>query len=169
MKAEDFIVKKRPRLASITKHQKVELADYERRLALMQSTLQAIQQAYLGTRERAVVVLEGWDTAGKGGVVRRLGWALDPRSFKVLGFKPCCRGKRPPRKWFEAKTQFAIIIRFELDLFRAFKDRGWITLKSFGPLAAPFGATKLPAYDTHLAIATWDLPENGYQVGHKLT
>ena len=24
-----------------------------------------------------------WDTAGKGGVVRRLGWALDPRSFKV--------------------------------------------------------------------------------------
>ncbi len=30
-----------------------------------------------------MVVLEGWDTAGKGGVVRRLGWALDPRSFKV--------------------------------------------------------------------------------------
>jgi polyphosphate kinase 2 (PPK2 family) len=27
--------------------------------------------------------MEGWDTAGKGGVVRRLGWALDPRSFKV--------------------------------------------------------------------------------------
>ena len=49
----------------------------------MQSTVQAIQQAYLGTRERAVVVLEGWDTAGKGGVVRRLGWALDPRSFRV--------------------------------------------------------------------------------------
>lgn len=49
----------------------------------MQVTLQAIQRAYLGTRERAVIVLEGWDTAGKGGVVRRLGWALDPRSFKV--------------------------------------------------------------------------------------
>jgi AMP-polyphosphate phosphotransferase len=45
--------------------------------------MQSIQQAYLGTRERAVVVLEGWDTAGKGGIVRRLGWALDPRSFKV--------------------------------------------------------------------------------------
>ena len=28
-------------------------------------------------------MLEGWDTAGKGGLVRRLGWALDPRSFKV--------------------------------------------------------------------------------------
>jgi polyphosphate kinase 2 (PPK2 family) len=83
VKAQDFIVSKRPRLGSITEHRKVALDDYERRLASMQSTIQAIQQAYLGTRERAVVVLEGWDTAGKGGIVRRLGWALDPRSFKV--------------------------------------------------------------------------------------
>ena len=83
MKAEHFTVSKRPRLGSITKYRKIEFADYERRLGSMQSILQAIQQAYLGTRERAVVVLEGWDTAGKGGVVRRLGWALDPRSFKV--------------------------------------------------------------------------------------
>jgi AMP-polyphosphate phosphotransferase len=83
MKTKDFIVTGRPHLAAITKHPKVDFADYERRLQSMQSTMQAIQQAYLGTRERAVVVLEGWDTAGKGGIVRRLGWALDPRSFKV--------------------------------------------------------------------------------------
>src|ERR1700730_16904357 len=80
---EGLIASKRPRLAAITQHPKLEFSDYERRLNSMQSSLQAIQQAYLGTRERAVVVLEGWDTAGKGGVVRRLGWALDPRSFKV--------------------------------------------------------------------------------------
>ena len=61
----------------------MEFADYERRLAKMQETLQRVQQAYLGTSHRAIIVLEGWDTAGKGGVVRRLGWALDPRSFKV--------------------------------------------------------------------------------------
>ena len=61
----------------------IEFADYERRLAEMQETLQRVQQAYLGTSHRAIIVLEGWDTAGKGGVVRRLGWALDPRSFKV--------------------------------------------------------------------------------------
>src|SRR5271168_1852628 len=83
MKAKDFIVAKRTRLSAITKHSKVSFADYERRLRSTQSTMQLIQQAYLGTRERAVIVLEGWDTAGKGGVVRRLGWALDPRSFKV--------------------------------------------------------------------------------------
>ena len=61
----------------------MEFADYERRLASLQGVLQLIQQAYLGSSERAIIVLEGWDTAGKGGIVRRLGWALDPRSFKV--------------------------------------------------------------------------------------
>jgi len=83
MKANDFIILHRPTLADIVRHPKVAFTDYERRLLAMQSTMQSIQQAYLGTPERAVVVLEGWDTAGKGGIVRRLGWALDPRSFKV--------------------------------------------------------------------------------------
>src|SRR6478672_3005397 len=79
----DFVVRRRPRLAEITEHPKMDFADYERRLISLQGVLQVIQQAYLGTSERALLVLEGWDTAGKGGVIRRLGWALDPRSFKV--------------------------------------------------------------------------------------
>ena len=83
MKAKDFLASKRPTLAKISRHPTVTFADYERRLRSMQSVMQSIQQAYLSTRERAVIVLEGWDTAGKGGVVRRLGWALDPRSFRV--------------------------------------------------------------------------------------
>src|SRR5580704_17542940 len=83
MKAKDFAVVKRPTLAKVTKHPSIGFANYERRLESTQSFMQSIQQAYLGTHERAVVVLEGWDTAGKGGIVRRLGWALDPRSFKV--------------------------------------------------------------------------------------
>ena len=83
MECTDFVVAERPRLAAIKRFPVVEFADYERRLAEMQETLQRVQQAYLGTSHRAIIVLEGWDTAGKGGVVRRLGWALDPRSFKV--------------------------------------------------------------------------------------
>jgi polyphosphate kinase 2 (PPK2 family) len=83
MKSSDFVAIGRPRLAAIKHFPVVEFADYERRLSTMQETLQLVQQAYLGTSHRAVIVLEGWDTAGKGGVVRRLGWALDPRSFKV--------------------------------------------------------------------------------------
>jgi polyphosphate kinase 2 (PPK2 family) len=83
MKSLDFVVTGRPRLDAIKHFPVVLFADYERRLAEMQETLQRVQQAYLGTLHRAIIVLEGWDTAGKGGVVRRLGWALDPRSFKV--------------------------------------------------------------------------------------
>lgn len=83
MKSADFITLNRPHLAGVKHFPVVEFADYERRLSTMQETLQLVQQAYLGTTHRAVIVLEGWDTAGKGGVVRRLGWALDPRSFKV--------------------------------------------------------------------------------------
>ncbi len=119
MKIEDFIVYKRPRLGSITKHPKVEFADYERRLASMQSTVQAIQQAYLGTRERAVVVLEGWDTAGKGGIVRRLGWALDPRSFKVHPINAPSsheRGKHYLQRFWEKLPEHGQIVVF---------DRSW--------------------------------------------
>lgn len=119
MKAEDFIVSKRPHLAEITGHQKVEFADYERRLASMQSTVQAIQQAYLGTRERAVMVLEGWDTAGKGGVVRRLGWALDPRSFRVHPIAAPSshdRGKHYLQRFWEKLPEHGQIVVF---------DRSW--------------------------------------------
>ena len=37
-------------------------------------------------RERIPVILgfEGWDAAGKGGAIRRLSWALDPRGFDVV-------------------------------------------------------------------------------------
>jgi polyphosphate kinase 2 (PPK2 family) len=83
MKAKEFIVAQRPRLAAILDFPKIEIADYELQLKPMQDTLQLVQQAYLGTPERAVVVFEGWDIAGKGGVIRRLGWVLDPRSFRV--------------------------------------------------------------------------------------
>jgi len=83
VKAEKFLVKGRPSLSSIGDGHHVDCKDYERKIVPLQKTLQSIQQAYLSTHEHAVIVLEGWDTAGKGGVIRRMGWTLDPRSFKV--------------------------------------------------------------------------------------
>jgi len=119
MRAKDFIVGNRPCLADITKFPKVDFADYERKLSSMQSTLELIQQAYLGTRERSVIVLEGWDTAGKGGVVRRLGWALDPRSFKVhpIGAPSSQdRGKHYLQRFWERLPEYGQIVVF---------DRSW--------------------------------------------
>jgi polyphosphate kinase 2 (PPK2 family) len=119
MKRKDFIVVKRPTLAKMTKHPTIDFADYERRLESMQSIMQSIQQAYLGTRERAVIVLEGWDTAGKGGIVRRLGWALDPRSFKVYPIAaplPHERGQHYLQRFWQKLPKSGQIVVF---------DRSW--------------------------------------------
>jgi polyphosphate kinase 2 (PPK2 family) len=119
MKAKNFVVSGRPRLAAITDYPKIDFDDYERRLQSMQSTMQAIQQAYLGSQERAVVVLEGWDTGGKGGLVRRLGWALDPRSFKVYPIAAPLsheRGKHYLQRFWEKLPEPGQIVVF---------DRSW--------------------------------------------
>ena len=119
MKSADFVVLKRPGLAAVRRFPEVEFADYERRLGELQETLQRIQQAYLGTSHRAVVVLEGWDTAGKGGVVRRLGWALDPRSFRVHSIAaPTEREKSLHylQRFWERLPQYGQIVVF---------DRSW--------------------------------------------
>lgn len=59
-------------------------ADYEDRLDALQLRLVQIQQAAMRSRERGIVVLEGWDAAGKGGLIRRLNARLDPRFVKVI-------------------------------------------------------------------------------------
>jgi polyphosphate kinase 2 (PPK2 family) len=56
---------------------------YEKKLQALQLKLMQIQQAYLIQGRSGAVVLEGWDAAGKGGTIRRMSAALDPRSFKV--------------------------------------------------------------------------------------
>jgi AMP-polyphosphate phosphotransferase len=119
MKPDSFIVAKRPRLKAISDFPKADPATYDTALRTLQAKLQAIQQAYLGTRERAVIVLEGWDTAGKGGIVRRLGWALDPRSFRVHPIAAPDghdRGKHYLQRFWERLPEHGQIVVF---------DRSW--------------------------------------------
>ena len=56
---------------------------YEDELMRLQLAFPVIQQAYLRSRNKAVVVFEGWDAAGKGGTIRRLSARMDPRGFRV--------------------------------------------------------------------------------------
>ena len=74
---------KTPRLKDADLSQRLDRATYERRLAKQQHLLTQIQQAYLFSGQSAVILFEGWDAAGKGGTIRRISAALDPRSFKV--------------------------------------------------------------------------------------
>jgi polyphosphate kinase 2 (PPK2 family) len=60
-----------------------EERELEALLVAYQERLTRIQHAYLFNSERAVIVFEGVDAAGKGGTIRRIAWALDPRSLHV--------------------------------------------------------------------------------------
>lgn len=55
---------------------KAELAGFQLQLALL-------QQAMSRQQHTTVIVLEGQDAAGKGGIIRRLAWCLDPRWLHV--------------------------------------------------------------------------------------
>lgn len=56
---------------------------YKHDLAKLQARLQRIQVAHIVHRRPAVVMLEGWDAAGKGGIIQRLTGRWDPRHFEV--------------------------------------------------------------------------------------
>jgi len=56
---------------------------YTKRLNKLQMELLSIQQNYLQEGRRAIIVFEGWDAAGKGGVIRRINERLDPRHCRV--------------------------------------------------------------------------------------
>ncbi|MCA0873331.1 polyphosphate kinase 2 [Seohaeicola saemankumensis] len=72
-----------PRLEAVDLNKRIGKRRYYRELAQLQLQLMQVQQTYLFSGEKAVIVFEGWDAAGKGGTIRRISQALDPRSFKV--------------------------------------------------------------------------------------
>lgn len=57
--------------------------NYDKALAKLQKRLSHIQTAYIIHKRRAIIVLEGWDAAGKGGIIKRLTADWDPRYFEV--------------------------------------------------------------------------------------
>lgn len=61
---------------------------YERALAHAQLRLLRLQQSHYHEKRRAIVVLEGWDAAGKGGAIRRLTEKVDPRGLQVWPIGP---------------------------------------------------------------------------------
>lgn len=57
--------------------------NFEAEIEKLQGQLAFVQQCYIQQGLQAVIVLEGVDAAGKGGLIRRLAWSMDPRTLKV--------------------------------------------------------------------------------------
>jgi polyphosphate kinase 2 (PPK2 family) len=63
---------------------KLALPEYDRRLGKAQGRLGRLVRAAFEKKRSSVVVFEGWDASGKGGNIRRLTAAMDPRTYRVL-------------------------------------------------------------------------------------
>lgn len=55
----------------------------EKRVRALQLRMLRIQQGIWHSKRRAIIVFEGFDAAGKGGAIRRMLEALDPRGYHV--------------------------------------------------------------------------------------
>ncbi len=76
--------------ASVTVLDHVDLArrlseaEYKQKLLKLQGKLSRLARAAAEKQVSSVVVFEGWDAAGKGGSIRRLVEAMDPRLYRVI-------------------------------------------------------------------------------------
>lgn len=71
----------------------IDLSDYEtgakfdghyrKALKKLQKRLFRIHVAHIVRHRRAIVMFEGWDAAGKGGIIERLTFGWDPKFFEV--------------------------------------------------------------------------------------
>lgn len=92
---------------------------YKRDLAALQARLAHIQVAHIVHGRRAIVMFEGWDAAGKGGIIQRLTAEWDPRNYEVYPIGvPTAKEKKHPFLWrFET--------RLPADGSIAIFDRSW--------------------------------------------
>ncbi|MBV9841094.1 MAG: polyphosphate kinase [Sphingomonadaceae bacterium] len=61
--------------------------DYHADLRALRTRLEQAQIAHIVHKRRAIVIVEGWDAAGKGGAIQRMTAKWDPRSFEVWPIK----------------------------------------------------------------------------------
>jgi polyphosphate kinase 2 len=74
--------RKKPRESA--RPDKLSRKDYEKQLLKLQTELCYLQDWVRETGARVIVVLEGRDTAGKGGLIRRMTERVSPRTFRVV-------------------------------------------------------------------------------------
>ena len=68
--------------ADLTKSMSKE--EYEKKLDKLQKRLAKLQIDLANSNKSLVIVFEGWDAAGKGGIIKRLTQSLNPRGYKTF-------------------------------------------------------------------------------------
>jgi polyphosphate kinase len=108
-----------PRYAEIPRMPTLKRKDYEKHLEPMQLELVAMARWARHTGQRIVVVLEGRDTAGKGGTIKAITEHLDTRQHRVVALsKP---SEREQGEWYFQRYVAHLPAKGEIVLF----DRSW--------------------------------------------
>ncbi len=101
------------------KHGRLGKADYQEQLAALEVELNDVARWLQHTGKRLVVVVEGRDTAGKGGVISAIADALNPRQCRVVALpKP---GERERTQWYFQRYVAHLPAAGEIALY----DRSW--------------------------------------------
>ncbi|WP_221795391.1 polyphosphate:AMP phosphotransferase [Oceanobacter mangrovi] len=79
-----LIQRQKTLLDSLDLHQSIDKQAYHHELELWQGRLAELAREAQRQRVSMVLVLEGWDAAGKGGLIRRLVAALDARNYQII-------------------------------------------------------------------------------------
>ncbi|MCW2748265.1 MAG: hypothetical protein JWP10_1407 [Nocardioidaceae bacterium] len=98
---------------------KLNKKEYEKELERLQTELVAMQEWIKKTGHRVVVIFEGRDTAGKGGVIRRITYQLNPRFCRVVALPAPTDRQRS--QWYFQRYVSELPAAGEIALF----DRSW--------------------------------------------
>ena len=72
-----------PALAEVDMNKSLDEAEYEKKLKKYQDKLFKLQNLCYQKKIPVIICYEGWDAAGKGGNIKRITGALDPRGYEV--------------------------------------------------------------------------------------
>ena len=111
--------KKRDRDEKRRKGKKISNARYEQALAAQQIELVKLQEWVKRTGERVVIVFEGRDAAGKGGTIKRITEALNPRICQVVAL--AAPTERERTQWYFQRYVPHLPAAGEIVIF----DRSW--------------------------------------------
>jgi len=92
---------------------------YEKELLRLQTELVYMQEWIVANQKRLVVLFEGRDTAGKGGVIKRITSFLNPRTCRVVALPT--PSDRERTQWYFQRYASQLPAAGEIALF----DRSW--------------------------------------------
>lgn len=80
---KDYPLLKMPKLSEVPLNQEMTKEEYQIQLKTLQKKLKKLHYKIYRKKVPVIIAYEGWDAAGKGGNIKRLTSALDPRGFEV--------------------------------------------------------------------------------------